>query len=302
MKTLIKVLNQIYNAISIRNLRTATLLVVACAAISGTQSASGAGGLAGPDFLGIRVGMTPEETQSILKTRVPKETWQTVNMQLAFTNAKFQTAKVPNGTYRAAVENKTRDGFSDRYIVYLTPTPGKERVAAVIRLQTFRQDRPLFDELVAGLIEKYGKPTYRGKVTPGKFIWAFDGDGKPRAFGIKDPSGWGAPCENFEELPILSSQLTPSAGWSLRYKPVVDMAVGGKQINDSWESACGTTMVRAFVHPAGAGFAAGLTVELIGHAQATAGKESAVQLIESAAAADLARERGAAKKRSRPDL
>jgi hypothetical protein len=78
--------------------------------------------------------------------------------------------------------------------------------------------------------------------------------------------------------------------------------MNGKKIEVSLIKTCGATMIRANVMPFGEGFAQALNIELISNTLATAGKESADKLIESAIADDLAREPGAAKKRSKPDI
>lgn len=264
-----------------------------------------AGGSAGPDLLGIRVGMTPEEALSILKARAPKEKWQTVNVQLKFEDAKQTRANVPNGTFRAVLENKRAHSALNHYVVFLTPTPGKEHVVAVLRIQNFGQDRPLFDQVIAGLIEKYGKPSYREepKYGGGKLVWAFDADGKSRPLGIakSTANSRGFPCTNGVALPYLDP-----GGWSVNYEPEgIAFDIGGKKGSVPYVKACGSTMVRATIVPfggIGAEFAQALIVELIDHAAATAGKEHAVKLIDAAVAEDLARERGAAQNRSKPDI
>jgi len=262
------------------------------------------GSSAGPDLLGIRIGMTTEEALAILKARAPKESWQTYSAQLTFQDSRFQSVKLPNGTFRGALKNTSADSSGNMYIVYLTPTPGKERVAAVTRYQGFNQytqERPLFDSLVAGLIEKYGKPTLNQSQKGGyaRLVWAFDAAGKPRSLAIKPTyASEGGPCVQGETLPINSKEAT---GWSFQYQPVGDFNVGGRKNDMPYVAACGDTMVRALVVPAGE-FVSSMHVELIGHAVATVAKERAVSLIDAAAAADLARARGAAQKKSKPDI
>jgi hypothetical protein len=256
---------------------SALLSLVMTAVLAGGASA------AGPDLLGIRIGMTPEEALSILKARAPKETWQTVTAQLMFRSIKnpgVPMANVPNGTYRAALINKPRANWDDRYYVFLTPTPGKERVAAVLRSQNYQigQDRPLFDPVIAGLIEKFGKPTHRkgsGSNDYNFIFWAYDADGKPRTLGTVNQDG--NPCTQGVTLPF---DARSAAEWSLMYSPVTTVAIKGKEMKVSYVTSCGDTIVRAFVQPAGKGFAALMNVELIGHALTTAGKEYAVKLID----------------------
>jgi len=299
-----RIRGQAHNAMrNCKKFVVASLLAAAFTTIAGPQFAASAGSLAGPDLLGIRVGMTPEEALSILKSRAPKEKWQTVSVKLQFDNSKGQRAYVPNGTFRAVLRNNVEHSALNQYGVYLTPIPGKERVAGVFRSQNFGNDRPLHDQVIAGLIEKYGKPSWR--TLPGypeKLIWAFDADGNPRSLGIgnsnADKAG-GFPCTSAVVLPRAGAV---DVGWSVNYVPVGKTGEG-KEI--SLVKACGSTMVRAEViafGPVGGEFVAGLNVELIGHTLATAGKESAVKLTETAIAEELAHERAAAQKRSKPDL
>ena len=280
---------------------------VIIALVAGVQPTV-AGELPGPDLLGLRVGMTPEEALPILKTRAPKEKWQTVRVKLQFQNSKQMNAHVPNGEFQAVLENKRVHSALNHYVVFLTPTPGEERVAAVLRIQNFGEERPLFTQVIAGLIEKYGNPSYSQdpQYGGGKLVWAFDTNGKPRPMGIPKSiqNVMGFPCTNGVALPYLDREVV---GWSTKYEPLgkaFDIG-GGKPGNVSYVNACGSTMVRATVIPfggLGGEFAQGLTVELIGHSLATAGKQSADKLTESAIADDLARERGAAQKRSKPDI
>jgi len=304
MKTAREFFSQIVSSMSPRGVAVMVLVALAVAAFTTPRHAAAAGGMTGPDILGIRVGMTSEEALAILKARAPKETWQTFSAQLTFQDSRFQSVKLPNGTFRGAVKNRSADSSGNMYIVYLTPTPGKERVAAVTRYQGFNQytqERPLFDSLVAGLIEKYGKPTLNQSQKGGyaRLIWAFDAGGKPRPLTIKPRhAAEGGPCVQGETLPINSKEAT---GWSFKYQPVGDFNVGGRMNDMPYVAACGDTLVRALVVPAGE-FVSSMHVELIGHAVATAGKERAVSLIDAAEAADLARARGAAQKKSKPDI
>jgi hypothetical protein len=264
-----------------------------------TTVLAGGASAAGPDLLGIRVGMTPEEALSILKARAPKEKWQTVKLKLKFNNARQQFAYVPNGEFRAVIENNRDRAASalNQYSLHLTPTPGNERVAAFCRVQNFGQERAVFNDVIAGLIEKYGKPSFRDKNYPGKLIWAFDANGKPQPLGLSNyiANHAGFPCTNSLSL--------VDTGWGVKYEPKgIAYDMNGKKIEVSLIKTCGATMIRANVMPFGEGFAQALNIELISNTLATAGKESADKLIESAIADDLAREHGAAKKRSKPDI
>ncbi|MDP1900169.1 MAG: hypothetical protein Q8K96_06920 [Rubrivivax sp.] len=242
----------------------------------------------GPDVLGVRVGMTHAEALAVLRTRAPKENWQTISTTLQFQNSRQDWTAVPGGTFRAVLlEKKQRivNESPDSYLVYFSPTPGNERVVAFELTQIYVQQRPLLKDLTAQLVEKFGKPGEAQYDT--QFTWGFDTKGAPRPLS-QDQSG--APCRHVQRLADPKQWGGPS--WSIDYNPMGQ--INRKPVD--LVSACGAFMVRARIIQSGEGFVTSLNLELIGHELATAGKAAALKQIEEAKAGELAGARDAAKK------
>lgn len=258
------------------------------------QMASSVG--SGPDLVGLRLGMTPDEVMTALKARAPKEKWQTVMSDLRHTTSTGMLSPVPGGRFTAAIINDTRNTTrADEYWAYLAPVPGKERVIAIARRQNFLQERPLVDNTIAALIEKYGPPAARDPSDKLILGWSFDTAGKPRAFP-QDPYTLSTICLGSQPLYQTPREV---GNWSVRYE--AEATVSRKKVR--YEELCGATVVRARIVAAGTGgFAQALTVELIGHAAATQGMRDLDAFMQNAKAADLESEKAKAATRAKPDL
>jgi hypothetical protein len=247
----------------------------------------------GPDVLGIRVGMTHAEALAVLRIRAPKENWQTISTTLQYQDSRQAWAGVPGGTFRTVLLAKKQHGSNDTpdtYLAYFSPTPGNERVVAFALHQSYMQQRPLLKDVIAQLVEKFGKPGEA--MYDAEFIWGFDAKGARRPLMIQDASG--SACRHVPQPGYPTPWQPPS--WSIDYNPVGQ--VSRKPVD--LVSACGVFMVRARIQAFGEGFVQALSLELMGHELATAGKSAALKQIDDAKAGELAGARDAAKKGPKP--
>lgn len=276
-------------------IQTLSLSAAVACVLLGLGHRAAASEPAGPDVLGVRVGMTHAEALAVLRTRAPKENWHTISTTLQFQSSGQQWTAVPGGTFRAVLLAKKQQGSNDTnhsYLAYFSPTPGNERVVAFALHQNYMQQRPLLKDVVAQLAEKFGKPGEA--VYDAEFIWGFDAKGARRPLMILDASG--SACRHVPQL-VYPTQWQPPS-WSIDYNPVGQ--VSRKPVD--LVSACGAFMVRARIHPFGEGFVQALTLELIGNDLATAGKSAALKQIEDAKTGELSGARDAAKKGPKPSF
>lgn len=122
----------------------------------------------GPDVTGLRIGMTPDQTRPIIKSRVlisdSLQKSYTEKMAALGFNVPAQgvSGAVPNGKYLNAL---TVDGGSDvitrhQLAVVFAPVPGHEEIVSVRREVVFPADKkPNYDVFEKTLTEKYGTPT-----------------------------------------------------------------------------------------------------------------------------------------------
>lgn len=132
----------------------------------------------GPNILGIRLGMTPNEARKILDTR-PGIKVREVRGVLMYQPASGSRKPIPNSGYVKELNTFPAPVTTEAILVTFTPTAGRERVISVERRQTFPAgQQPTIDATVEALVEKYGPFSYKRKPNPlGVFIeyfWRFD--------------------------------------------------------------------------------------------------------------------------------
>ena len=157
---------------------------------SGSKSV-GSGG-PGPDVIGLRIGMGPDESRTILKSRFGASV-ESVNERLE--TLKFMlpsgSQAIQNTKYLGSIIGKTSD-MSHYITVMFSPNPKEEGVVFLQRhLQLLPSNKPTLAAFEKTLMEKYGTPTENELVT---YTWRYDSSGK-----LLRP----APSKNFGSCPQL---------------------------------------------------------------------------------------------------
>lgn len=232
------------------------------------------------DLVGVRLGMTPDEAMTAAKAWSPQDKWRTLPVQLSFLDDREREVRIPNTTTAGTISN---DG-TNSLLVLFTTTPGRERVAGIRRAQSFLKERPLRNDLVAGLEKKFGRPAAIESTT---LLWTFGPDGKPRKPAA---NSYGEPCAS------------PFPGGS--YKPVSHPYVveGRKKITSRLVDTCGTVVVTARLSADQQGFVDRMLVDMIGHAIATAGYEETSRIIAAAQSIHMNKVKAEGAKLAKPDL
>jgi len=151
----------------------------------------------GPDIVGMRVGMGPQQARAVFKMRgfgsnALPNTYFEAHMTLAVRAAGGQLQAVTNGAYVERIRAFTRNGQigADQHImtVRFAPIPTEQEVVSIYANNSFSTDkRPTFGTFRNALIEKYGTPTLSNDISkdvgPERFEWSFDADGKLRKPG-----------------------------------------------------------------------------------------------------------------------
>lgn len=188
------------------------------------------------DIVGISLGMTPSEVaneiQGYAKEQNMRPLIRSINLS-ARDPATRRSVALPNGKFVAqysvgeARQNASGADGKDELNVNFTPTPGKERVAAIYRRIGFNPSMaPSNANLFNDLKTKYGTPSYETPASQGAYkstlIWSFDASGNlmknfdPEKCRVKLPFPNGSILsptspENSWEEPILKSWPTVEA-------------------------------------------------------------------------------------------
>ena len=148
-------------------------------------------GGSGPDVVGLRIGMTPDEARAIFKSRISVTEELRLNENkatLAFLLPGSLSQAVPNSDFIAImwVQGKGKDGLMRSVRVNLAPVPGHEEIVSVYRMEPIEASKKItFDAFEKLLIEKYGgPPTY---TPPGNTLlyWIYGKDGSLLKPGTK---------------------------------------------------------------------------------------------------------------------
>jgi hypothetical protein len=157
---------------------------------SGSQFGGSAG--SGPDLVGLRIGMTPDEVRAIIKSRgwgppaKPLNDYEEISKTLLFRDLSvgggLVTAPVPNGTFLNGLKagGVRGDGSTDHFNVVFTPVPGHERLISV-QWHSGAADnkKPTFEVVENMMLAKYGRPTY-SPPDPNAgwyYLWSYDSNG-----------------------------------------------------------------------------------------------------------------------------
>lgn len=135
---------------------------------------------AGPNILGIQLGMAPSEVRKILARRPGIKIGEMPGF-LLYQPASGERKEIPNSRYIKRLI--TLPGSVEQITVDFTPTAGRERVISVERRQTFRAgQQPTINATTEALVDKYGPFSYQFK--PGgpfiNYFWRFDSQAKLR--------------------------------------------------------------------------------------------------------------------------
>jgi len=153
----------------------------------------------GPDIVGIKLGMTPQEGIAAIKAHNPALKLYQVNLRLEHPGStSFQA--VPHEI--VACNNCSGKGLqvgAEVIVLELTPPPNPPLVAVVSRYTNF--EPTLAANLVSGLEKKYGTE-YPG-IDPR--TWVYDASGKP----VTTPSESAKWCANGENMRLVLSD----GGW-----------------------------------------------------------------------------------------
>ncbi len=198
------------------------------------------------DVVGISLGMTPSEVskeiQGYAKEQNMRPLIRSINLS-ARDPATQRTVALPNGKFVAqysvgeARQDASGPDGKDELSVNFTPTPGKERVAAIYRRIGFNPSTaPSNSNLFNDLKKKYGTPSYETPASQGAYkstlIWAFDGSGNlmknfdPKKCTVKLPFPSGS----------ILSPTSPENSWEesiLKWVPTVE----------AYYALCGTTLL-----------------------------------------------------------
>jgi hypothetical protein len=152
------------------------------AAVTQSGKASVVSGGTGPDVLGLRIGMSPEETRAVFKSRGwASDGYREVFGELQFSLSGGYPQAIPNSKYLALIDGLPIDPSNElRLNVEFGPTPAQEGIVLVNRYQGFPpSSKPTLDTFEKALVEKYGTPTDEGRNNkPLTYRWRYDRSGK----------------------------------------------------------------------------------------------------------------------------
>jgi hypothetical protein len=163
---------------------------------SGSKSV-GRGG-SGPDVLGLRIGMAPDQAREMFKSHGfgsstkspnrPFDSYVEVPNTLTLGLPGQAPKPVPHTNYVARISGAINDvkyppteSSGGLLTVFFGPVPGKERVVLLNRTEYIPASRkPTVDAFAKTLAEKYGTPTELLPDSPGTYRWRYDSNGTLR--------------------------------------------------------------------------------------------------------------------------
>jgi len=171
----------------------------------------GNGGL-GPDVIGLRIGMAPDQAREMFKAHGfgssiksqdrPVASYAEGSNTLAFSLPGQAPQPVPNTNYVARlsgvisnVKHPATESSGSVLTVFFGPVPGHEYIVSLNRTEYIpASKKPTFDAFAKTLVEKYGTPTELLPDSPGIYRWRYDSNGT-----LRKP----APASNFVGCPRL---------------------------------------------------------------------------------------------------
>lgn len=137
----------------------------------------------GPDVIGLRTGMTPTQTRTIVQSRVLvsaalRKSYAESRGILAFSLPGSAEQRIPNTEFLSTLGSSGRadDGTTHTLQAFFTPVPGREELVLLNRrTEILASKRPTYEAFSRGLLEKYGTPTHAP--SPGLHYWSYDRNG-----------------------------------------------------------------------------------------------------------------------------
>lgn len=163
---------------------------------SGSRSV-GRGG-SGPDVLGLRIGMAPDQAREMFKSHGfgsstkspnrPFDSYAEVSNTLTFSLSGQTPKPVPHTNYVARISGAMNDvkypateSSGGLLTVFFGPVPGQERIVLLNRTEYIpASKKPTVDAFAKTLTEKYGTPTELLPDSPGTYRWRYDSNGTLR--------------------------------------------------------------------------------------------------------------------------
>jgi hypothetical protein len=163
---------------------------------SGSKSV-GSGG-SGPDVMGLRIGMAPDQAREMFKSHGfgsstkspnrPFDSYTEGSNTLAFSLPGQAPQPVPNTKYVARISGVINDtkypateSSGGLLTVFFGPVPGQEGIVLLNRTEYIAASKkPTFDASAKTLVEKYGTPTELLPDSPGIYRWRYDSNGTLR--------------------------------------------------------------------------------------------------------------------------
>ena len=160
---------------------------------SGSRSV-GSGG-SGPDVIGLRIGMTPDQARLKFKSHGfgsstkspnrPFDSYTESSNTLTFSLPGQAPQPVPHTKYVAQISGAITDikipateNSGDVLTIFFGPIPGEGGIVLLNRTEYLpASKRPTVATFAKTLIEKYGTPTELQPGSPGIYRWRYDGSG-----------------------------------------------------------------------------------------------------------------------------
>ena len=182
------------------------------AATSKSGSKSVGSGGSGPDVIGLRIGMTPDQAREKFKSHGfgsltkspnrPYDSYAEGSNRLAFSLPGQAPQPVPNTSYVARISGVINDvkfpateSSGEVLTTFFGPIPGQEGIVLLNRTEYIPASKKLtLNAFAKTLVEKYGTPTELLPDSPGTYRWRYDSNGT-----LRKP----APASSFAGCPRL---------------------------------------------------------------------------------------------------
>ncbi|HKO31104.1 MAG TPA: hypothetical protein VJU54_08185 [Nitrospiraceae bacterium] len=167
----------------------------ASAATSKSGSRSVGSGGSGPDVIGLRIGMTPDQARQRFKSHGfgsstkspnrPFDSYTESSNTLTFTLPGQAPQPVPHTKYVAQISGAISDiripateNSGDVVTIFFGPIPGEGGIVLLNRTEYLpASKRPTVAAFAKTLVEKYGTPTEMQPGSPGIYRWRYDSSG-----------------------------------------------------------------------------------------------------------------------------
>ena len=165
------------------------------AATSQSGSRSVGSGGSGPDVMGLRIGMTPDQAREKFKSHGfgsstkspnrPFDSYTESSNTLTFSLPGQAPQPVPNTKYVAQISGAISDikipateNSGDVLTIFFGPIPGQGGIVLLNRTEYIpASKRPTVAAFAKTLVEKYGTPTELLPDSPGIYRWRYDSSG-----------------------------------------------------------------------------------------------------------------------------